>query len=181
MSNRVFYSIAVLLVGGFIAIAVTGRQPDNTPKRSEIKNITGLKEFNKTEKKHVQTAVQYPESPPVGGNHNPVWLGCDQQAYDQPVQNESAVHALEHGAVWITYQPELGQNTINSIKAKVKTSVATFSSPYDGQKSPITLSAWGKQLEVKDLNDPRVDQFLVKFRKGEQAPEPGATCTAPQG
>ena len=181
MSNKVFWGILVLIVVGFGFIFATQKKSDTTLSRDDIKTIEGLKEVEKKDKNHVQAAVQYPESPPIGGNHSPVWVGCDQKSYDQEVQSEMAVHALEHGGVWITYLPTLEQSKITAIKDKVKTSAATFSSPYNTQKSPITLSAWGKQLEVNDVSDPRIDQFLVKFRKSPQAPEPGATCTAPEG
>lgn len=181
MDNKVFWGIIVVLIVGFGIIFTTSKKSDNTLSRDDIKTIAGLKEIEKKEKNHVKTAVNYPESPPIGGNHNPVWVGCDQKSYDQEVQKEMAVHALEHGGVWITYQSTLEQSKIDAIKAKVKTSSATFSSPFSSQTSPIVLSAWGKQLELSDVNDPRIDQFLVKFRKSPQAPEPGATCTAPEG
>ena len=41
--------------------------------------------------------------PPAGGPHW-AWLNCG--IYTQPQQNERAVHALEHGAVWVTYDPD---------------------------------------------------------------------------
>lgn len=166
---------------GFGVIFATSKKSDTSLSRDDIKTIQGLKEIEKVERGHVQTAVNYPESPPIGGNHNPVWVGCDQKSYNQEIRSEMAVHALEHGGVWVTYQPTLERSKIDAIKAKVKTSAATFSSPYSTQKSPIALSAWGKQLELNDINDPRLDQFLVKFRKSPQSPEPGATCTAPPG
>lgn len=181
MSNKVFWGILVLIMVGFGVIFTTTKKSDNTLSREDIKTIEGLKEVEKKEKNHIQTAVDYPESPPIGGNHNPVWVGCDQKSYDQEPQKEMAVHSQEHGGVWISYVPTLDQSKVDAIKAKVKTSNSTFSSPYSKQKSPIVLSAWGKQLEVSDTNDPRIDQFLVKFRKSPEAPEPGATCTAPEG
>lgn len=42
--------------------------------------------------------------------------------------------------------------------------------------SPITLTAWGRQLNVKKASDPEVSKFL-EYVQGEQAPEPGAACT----
>jgi hypothetical protein len=47
--------------------------------------------------------VDYPQSPPVGGPHNPIWQNCG--FYSKPVRDEYAVHSMEHGAVWITYSP----------------------------------------------------------------------------
>ena len=41
--------------------------------------------------------------PPVGGDHNPVWMNCDGDVYKKPIPDVNAVHSLEHGAVWVTY------------------------------------------------------------------------------
>ena len=37
--------------------------------------------------------------------------------YDQPVPNERAVHNLEHGAVWIAYQPSLPKAELDELYA----------------------------------------------------------------
>lgn len=181
MENKVFWGVIGALVIGFVALIIFAKQSDTTVTRNDIKTIQGLKEVEKKDRNHVQTAVQYPESPAMGGNHNPVWVGCNGVSYGEPVQNEKAVHALEHGAVWVTYQPTLKQSEIDTLESKVKSSVYTFSSPYSEQTSPIVLTAWGKQLAVNDTSDARLEQFLIKFRKGEQTPEPGATCASPGG
>lgn len=178
--NLGFVLIMGVLVLSFVFVAAVNQKSDSISK-NKVKTIQGLKEFNKPQREHVQGSVQYAESPPTGGNHNQVWIGCDAKTYDQEVLKEMAVHSLEHGAVWVTYQPTLEKSKIDLLKTKVKTSGNTFLSPYPEQKAPIVLSAWGRQLEINDAKDPRIDQFMVKFRKGEQTPEPGATCTAPEG
>ena len=48
--------------------------------------------------------AQYGVNPPAGGDHWSRWLNCG--VYTEPQVNEHAVHALEHGAVWITYDPD---------------------------------------------------------------------------
>jgi len=55
--------------------------------------------------------VTYSVTPPVGGTHNATWMNCG--IYDKPVANERAVHNLEHGAVWITYQPSLPPSEVS--------------------------------------------------------------------
>jgi hypothetical protein len=37
-------------------------------------------------------------------------------------------------------------------------------------------TAWGKQLQLPSVNDPRLKQFVQAFENGPQTPEPGATC-----
>ena len=49
--------------------------------------------------------VAYRYSPPIGGRHDAVWATCTGVVYPRALRNENAVHALEHGAVWITYRP----------------------------------------------------------------------------
>lgn len=176
-NNLVFTILLLLMLGGFAGFLVY--KSAKAPPSARETTIEGVKEVDITDKEHTNEPVSYPNSPPIGGNHSPVWAGCDQKVYPQPLRNENAVHSLEHGAVWITYQPDLDQSAVQKLSAKVAASGATFMSPYPQQPSPITLSAWGTQLELSSADDPRIDQFLTKYRKGPKAPEPGATCTAP--
>lgn len=173
-----FAIVLVVLIGGFVALAVANRA--STPSKNDIK-ISGLKAYSITDRSHVNERVSYGQTPPAGGNHAPVWAGCDGKVYEAPLQNENAVHSLEHGAVWITYKPAVGQAAVDQLKGQVVSSNYTFMSPFEGQSGPIVLTAWDNQLTVDKADDPRVDQFLQKFRLGPQTPEPGATCIAPQG
>jgi hypothetical protein len=54
-------------------------------------------------------------------------------------------------------------------------------SPYPGLPSPVVASAWGKQLQLPSVSDPRLGQFIDYFRQGPQTPEPGATCAGGTG
>jgi hypothetical protein len=126
---------------------------------------------------HVTTKVSYPMHPPVGGNHNPVWLDCNGDVYTQPVQDENAVHALEHGAVWVTYTAKASKADVDALAAKVKQTPYSLMSPYANQSAPLILSAWGHQVAVKSAKDPEVDTFFQTYVQGQQTPEPGASCT----
>ncbi|MEW2301906.1 DUF3105 domain-containing protein [Streptomyces sp. NPDC006655] len=131
----------------------------------------------KLSRTHVAGTVKYPMHPPVGGNHNPVWLNCNGNVYTKPVKDENAVHALEHGAVWVTYTDKASKSDVDKLAAKVKQTPYSLMSPYAGQSSPIELSAWGHQLSVKNADDPKVGTFFQTYVQGKQTPEPGASCT----
>jgi uncharacterized protein DUF3105 len=140
---------------------------------------------------HVSGPVRYSVTPPVGGPHNAIWMNCG--IYDKPVPSERAVHNLEHGAVWITYQPSLPQPEVNQLRAFVarQTRVAPAGvtpsryldlTPYPGLSSPIVISSWGFQLKVTSPADPRLQQFVNKFRASPTyTPEYGAPCTGGLG
>lgn len=181
MSNKVFWGMLIIVVVGFGIISTASKKSDTTLSKGAIKTIEGVKEYDKKEKYHIQANVDYPETPSVGGNHNPVWVGCDQKVYSAPVQEEMATHALEHGAVWLTYRPGLAKDQVDKLAKKVKKIGATFLSPYPDLPAPIMLSSWGTQLSVQSADDQRIEQFMTKYSKGPKAPEPAATCAAPQG
>jgi hypothetical protein len=124
---------------------------------------------------HTEGDVDYEQSPPAGGEHNRVWQNSG--FYTEPVRNETAVHTLEHGAVWITYSPDLPQDQVESIRQMVEGQTCMLASPYEGLSSPVVASAWGKQLSLESADDPALEQFVRAYRQGPQTQEPGAACT----
>jgi hypothetical protein len=132
-----------------------------------------------SQRSHVLTPVSYPQSPPVGGSHSPAWQNCG--FYRSPVANEHAVHSLEHGAVWITYRPNLGSGDIAALKVLAASQKDVLVSPYPGLPAPVVASAWGRQMRVSSAADPRLDQFVRAFQLGPQAPERGGPCSGGVG
>ncbi len=123
---------------------------------------------------HVTTKVAYKQTPPVGGEHNGVWLNCG--VYTKAVPNENAVHSLEHGAVWVTYRPDLPAAQVAKLKEEMPETYALLS-PYPGLPSPVVASAWGKQIYLTGADDARLPLFMKEYRQSPDAPEPGALCT----
>ncbi|GGQ16469.1 DUF3105 domain-containing protein [Streptomyces roseolilacinus] len=126
---------------------------------------------------HVTQTVAYPMKPPVGGDHHQVWMDCDGAVYEEPVPEVNAVHSLEHGAVWVTYNDKAPKDAVEALEKKVARTPYTMMSPVADQAGAIMLSAWGKQVTVDGADDPRVNQFLARYVQGPQTPEPGAACT----
>jgi len=125
---------------------------------------------------HVLCDVQYPTSPPTGGDHFPSWQNCG--FYTEPVRDETAVHALEHGAIWIAYSPDLPAADVDEIAALVATDPHWLASPYPGLQNPIVLSAWDRQVAVDRITDPAVSDFADRQlgRVSQTAPEAGVSC-----
>jgi hypothetical protein len=126
---------------------------------------------------HVTTPVHYPMTPPVGGDHAPVWMDCNGNVYTKPVPDVNAVHSLEHGAVWVTYNASATPADVEKLATLVARTPYSLMSPYPTQHHPIMLTAWGKQRTVKGAADPAVNAFFSAFVQGPQTPEPGASCT----
>lgn len=124
---------------------------------------------------HVTGTVQYAESPPVGGEHNSAWQNCG--FYPAEINSENAVHSLEHGAVWITYQPDLPQDQIDKLKDIAEGQDYILVSPFPGLDSPVVASTWNHQIKLDGANDPDLNRFINTYKQGSDTPEPGASCS----
>lgn len=123
----------------------------------------------------VDYQAQYGMNPPAGGDHWAGWLNCG--IYTEPQQNERAVHALEHGAVWVTYDPDaLDQSQIDTLVNSLPDTYIVVS-PYPGLPAPVVASAWGAQVQLDGVDDERLAQFVTKYWRSATAPEPSAVCT----
>ncbi len=183
--------------------AVTG-QPTAQPAPAKVANptdITGLVAYDTAGypasgtpsagtlgHDHVPGPVTYAVTPPVGGPHNGIWMNAG--VYTKPVPSERAVHNLEHGAVWITYRPNLPadqvaqlvdffkkQSMIDEPSDQGRTNRFVDLSPWtdNSLSSPIVISSWGYQLGVTSPTDPRLQQFVDTFRHSKTySPEYGS-------
>ncbi|HEV2089048.1 MAG TPA: DUF3105 domain-containing protein [Cryptosporangiaceae bacterium] len=124
---------------------------------------------------HATGRVNYPVTPPVGGDHSVYWQNCEGDVYADLIPSEHAVHSLEHGAVWVTYRPDLPRDDVNRLEDRVRGRDYLFMSHYPGLDRPISLQAWGYQLKVDSADDPDIDAFIQKYRRTASL-EPGATC-----
>ncbi|WP_134738942.1 DUF3105 domain-containing protein [Nocardioides sp. 503] len=134
--------------------------------------LSGVEEFSGLEATHTEDDVDYEQSPPVGGPHNPTWLDCG--AYDEPVSEENVVHDLEHGTVWITYEPGLDEESVAALEEALPQN--GILSPYEDLRAPVVVTVWERQLELTGADDPRLQRFIDEFGAGETAPEPFASC-----
>jgi Protein of unknown function (DUF3105) len=175
----------VLFAAAVITYAVVQVNESNANQVESPDEIEGLQTFDAYEEPqdHVDGPVDYAESPPVGGPHAPPpnWADCTGTVYDVDVRHENAVHSLEHGAVWITYNPdEIQDADIDTLAALVKNESGRMMSPYVGLDSPISIQSWGHQLKVDSADDPRIEQFAdLLTLNNEFTPEPGASCENP--
>lgn len=136
--------------------------------------IDGVETFD-NETTHVEGTVDYPQSPPAGGPHNAVWLNCG--VYDEPQQNENAVHSMEHGAIWVTYDAStMTDEDMVTLREQLPSTYVVLS-PYEGLDTPLVLSAWNAQLTLDSVTDERIPEFFEEYWRSQNAPEPNAACT----
>ena len=139
--------------------------------------LTGVKDYSYVGS-HAKGRLTYTETPPVGGVHNPFWQNCG--VYDTQIAPENAVHSLEHGAVWITYQPDLAADQVQKLRDYAANQTYMLVSPYQygALGKPVFVVAWNHSLALESAEDPRIPAFIKKYRNSPELPEFGALCTA---
>jgi hypothetical protein len=169
IGSVILASVAIVAVVATIIVTGASKAPAAGPTPGAgVQTWTGLAST------HVQGDVKYDMDPPVGGPHDPVWLNCG--VYTEPQRNENAVHSLEHGAVWVTYDPKTVTDAQLAAIKKVLPDSYAILSPYPGLSTPFAISAWGAQLRFEDPSDPAVVDFITTYWRSPTGPEPTAPC-----
>lgn len=186
--NLLIIGAAVIVVAAVVAVTVWGisrqQAEQNTiaggrlaPAKDDL-GIEGLQSAEVTDRDHVTTTIDYPENPPIGGNHHPSWQNCG--FYSEPIGDEHGVHSLEHGAVWISYAPDLPDDQVQQLRSLAPEGDYVLVSPRPGLENGIVATAWGYQVALPDPSDPRLQQFLDHFVQGPQTLE-NASCSGATG
>jgi hypothetical protein len=175
----VVFAVAVLT---YAVVSVNKANADKVTALSQIKGLTSY--AYAAGQQHVTTPVTYTESPPVGGPHDPEWADCTGTVYTVDIRHENALHSLEHGAVWIAYNPDtIHSGDLAVLQKLVDGTSGLLLSPYAGLSSPISLQSWNHQLFVQRATDERVQQFadFLVFNDSvkNHYPEIGASCENP--
>ena len=164
--------VALAVIGVAIIAALAVAVPLLVTGDPVPRDLSAVRAYRDLPVAHTAEDVDHPQSPSVGGEHDPVWLDCG--AYDEPVREENAVHDLEHGAVWISYDPDLDRGDVETLAEQLPQN--GILAPYPGLPVPVVVTVWGRQLELEAADDARLPLFIRRYGGGETAPEPFASC-----
>lgn len=163
---------AVLVLGAALAAPLVDQALRGDEQIQRALDLTLVETWEITDRAHTTDDVTYPQAPPVGGEHAPIWLDCG--VYGEPVRDENAVHDLEHGTVWITHDPALSADDVETLAAELPDN--GIMSPREGLPSPVVITVWGTRLQLDGADDERLGLFLEEYGDGHTAPEFGVTC-----
>ena len=154
-----------------------GKEPD--PAQPPPENPPqGVVTYPATTNRTLEGPIEYDRSPPTNGDHDPLWQNCG--FYSEPIQNRHAVHSLDHGVVWVSYDPDMPPEEVDALRPYGEERYVIVS-PYPGLRAPVVVTAWRNQLDLDGVDDPRLRQFVDQFRVSETAPLSGNGCTGGVG
>lgn len=106
---------------------------------------------------------QYNSNPPTSGPHTAA--DADWGIYQEEISDEAAVHNLEHGGIWITYQNKDDQelkNKLETLVGQYKTKILL--SPRAKNDSPVALVAWGRLLKLQNFDEAKIQKFIKQYK-----------------
>ncbi|WP_254536248.1 DUF3105 domain-containing protein [Halomarina litorea] len=145
---------------------------EDLPENGDPALLEGVEQFPSEGTQHVSgdTQVNYNTSPPTSGAHysSPASAGFYGEGEAPAAGN--LVHALEHGAVVVYYDP-------GALSAEQEEHLRSLTEQYTGTwasviavptsaadvDSPVVLTAWRHVLRLDDYDEDSVEAFLAEF------------------
>ncbi len=127
---------------------------------------------------HVQKGephVPYTSNPPSSGPH---YSGVDSKTgigpvacktYTHELDDESAVHNLEHGAVWVTYKDINDKTLADQLKKITESYTKVLLSPRSKDDSKIAVVSWERVLKLDKFDEQKITDFIKLYRSSEAA------------
>ena len=129
-----------------------------------------------------QEHVAYTSNPPTSGPH---YAGVSSEegfgpvqckVYSEEVEDESVIHNLEHGVVWVTYKDKNDKELAAKLKEISEDYTKVTMSPRSANDSKIAVVSWGRLLKLDTFEEQKIRDFIKLYRSSEAAPERFASC-----
>lgn len=120
---------------------------------------------------HIQPGAMHPaynSNPPTSGWHYPQDSALG--VFTRSIVDETVVHNLEHGHVWLTYRDEGDEEALSALRAiqgQYPQHVIVTYRPENDQR--IAAASWGYLLTLDELDTDQLQAFVVRHR--DRAPE----------
>lgn len=118
---------------------------------------------------------EYPSNPPSSGPHYSQTARSGFRT--QAIPDQNIIHNLEHGDVWIAFDPRIGEEAQNSLKKFAAPKVII--TPREANDTDIALVAWGRidtfDLEGGTVPEGRIRNFITRYLNKGPERIPGAS------
>jgi hypothetical protein len=157
IKKYIFIAIAAVVI--FLIIFLIIKGSSEYEELGEKVPIIGNNHISSADTPH----KSYNSNPPTSGPHTAA--DADWGIYQEEISDEVAVHNLEHGGIWITYQnkddKEL-KNKLESLAKQYQTKILL--SPRIKNDSPIALVAWGRLLKLQNFDEIKIQKFIKQYK-----------------
>ncbi|HYE22709.1 MAG TPA: DUF3105 domain-containing protein, partial [Verrucomicrobiae bacterium] len=151
------FVLAIGLALGLGFILFQSSKPENQKQYGEPYEIQGQQHIPEGSTDH----PPYNSNPPTSGWHWPQPARC--LAYTDTQADEKLIHNLEHGGIWISYKPDVDQQTKDSLNDFVRRYANVLVEPRAANDSNIAVAAWGRLLKLERYEESRIIEFIEAY------------------
>jgi len=169
MTIKPFPIVLAVIAVGFVAVVTIGKMtaPPESPRPGVEQADHG--------REHVNSKEYGGNQPPTSGPHaSPLSWGV----YDTEVRDDQVIHNMEHGGVFVSYQPNLPKDKIEKLTSLLAEPFSDPSfqpkkivlAPRAANKSPIELSSWRRSEALVSYDQKKIEDYIT--RNLGKSPEP---------
>jgi len=147
-----------LIIWGFVALAQSG-SPEGEDFSKAIPVLPNKDHVSSTE------SFEYNSNPPTSGPHydTPAHPGFREDI----IEDSHLIHSMEHGLVWVSYHPRIGEEAEKLQSIKSPFAVIT---QREANSEDISVASWGrldtfnledKTIDADDLQ--RINDFIIRY------------------
>ena len=122
---------------------------------------------------YTEAALAYDHLPPAGGDHFPVPSTCGFYSSNPPRPSWSCTTS---STVRSGHRPDLDDAELGALRELAAQETKLIATPFEDMDSPLTVTAWGRQMPLDSVDDPRLRQFIDTYRDGPAALGAGNAC-----
>jgi len=158
-----YWLIALLILLGIGWLLVARSSPKGPDLSVQVEDIG---------RQHIQdggTFSEYSSNPPTSGPHysNPAVA----KFYKQELPDGQMIHNLEHGNIWISFNPEISEENVKKLKRLSAGNVIV--TPRPSNDTDVAVAAWERldkfNIENDILDTQRIRDFILRYQN--QGPE----------
>lgn len=158
--KKTLFGAGILIVLGFLIFALVAW------RNSRNQNIPG-ETIPDQGREHIAPGHEhaYNSNPPTSGWHYAA--DAEWGAYREELADETLIHNLEHGGIWISYKPEISEDVRKKLEGFYeKYGRKIIITPRAKNDSDVALAAWGHldKFSAAEYSDERIERFIKAFR-----------------
>lgn len=155
-----------LRIGGVVIVLIVAGYGVFAYLKNRDVNLPGVL-FSDQGREHIAQNHQhvYNSNPPTSGWHYP--QAAEWGTYREELPDETMLHNLEHGGIWISYKPDISEEMRANLEEFYKRwGRKIIVTPRSKNDIDIAVAAWTRldKFSVSEYSEERIEQFIRAHR-----------------
>lgn len=157
----------IVIFTALVLVVFFGNSLINQPPAADLSIPDESVSYPNQGQQHVAVGEPHPaynSNPPTSGWHYE--QAAPWGTYQETLPDETLIHNLEHGGIWLSYQDAADTETVRQLEDIARRYPSHVIVTYRPQNdSPIAAAAWGRLLKMDTVNADQIHAFIARYRQ----------------